>query len=186
MSSVFATWSLVSEPGPTGLSFGRFNETGVGESRQTRKTEASAGLPIIRCHDPGRGWRVSYDVELNDQLEILLLPVWRRVAAWCTAVAQSATLLTGTGSRTSSNYGTLGVASTSNVPGSRSNSVSWTGSTGNFWLFGGSGNDSTGTGGLLSWPYPICAVGIFSCCATGPALSLACMCLRPLRQAMRR
>ena len=47
-------------------------------------------------------------------------------------------------------YGTLGVASASHVPGARSNSVSWTDASGNFWLFGGSGNDSTGTSGLLN------------------------------------
>jgi N-acetylneuraminic acid mutarotase len=38
-------------------------------------------------------------------------------------------------------YGTLGQASPSNVPGARSDSISWTGSGGIFWLFGGFGND---------------------------------------------
>jgi len=47
-------------------------------------------------------------------------------------------------------YGTLGVASTNNVPGARMNAVSWTDSSGNFWLFGGTGNDSTGTSGALN------------------------------------
>jgi N-acetylneuraminic acid mutarotase len=47
-------------------------------------------------------------------------------------------------------YGTLGVAATANVPGARSGSTSWTDSKGNFWLFGGSGDDSTGTGGVLN------------------------------------
>jgi hypothetical protein len=42
-------------------------------------------------------------------------------------------------------YGTLGVASVSNVPGGREFAVSWTDSGGNFWLFGGNGYDSTGT-----------------------------------------
>jgi N-acetylneuraminic acid mutarotase len=36
-------------------------------------------------------------------------------------------------------YGTLGTAATGNSPGSRSASVSWTDSSGNFWLFGGPG-----------------------------------------------
>ncbi|MGO9648325.1 MAG: kelch repeat-containing protein [Terriglobales bacterium] len=45
-------------------------------------------------------------------------------------------------------YGTLGVASASNVPGGREGSVSWTDSSGNFWLFGGQGYDSTGTLGF--------------------------------------
>ena len=47
-------------------------------------------------------------------------------------------------------YGTLGVAATSNVPGGRWNPVGWTDSSGNLWLFGGQGLDSTGTGGWLN------------------------------------
>lgn len=38
-------------------------------------------------------------------------------------------------------YGTLGVAATSNAPGSRLGSVSWTDASGNHWLFGGNGFD---------------------------------------------
>jgi hypothetical protein len=45
----------------------------------------------------------------------------------------------------SGSYGTIGVASTGNVPGARFGAVSWTDSSGNFWLFGGEGYDSTGT-----------------------------------------
>jgi len=44
-------------------------------------------------------------------------------------------------------YGTKGVAATSNLPGGRFDAVSWTDSSGNFWLFGGTGEDSTGSGG---------------------------------------
>ncbi len=47
-------------------------------------------------------------------------------------------------------YGTLGVAAAGNVPGGRNASVSWTDSSGNFWLFGGSGFDSTDAGGWLN------------------------------------
>jgi hypothetical protein len=52
-------------------------------------------------------------------------------------------------------YGTLGVASASNVPGGRGSAVSWTDSSGNFWLFGGDGSDSTGTEAFLNdlWKY---------------------------------
>ena len=42
-------------------------------------------------------------------------------------------------------YGTQGVASASNVPGARGLSVAWTDKSGNFWLFGGGGYDSTGS-----------------------------------------
>jgi hypothetical protein len=41
-------------------------------------------------------------------------------------------------------YGVQGVASAGNTPGSRSQAVSWVDPSGNFWLFGGSGCDSSG------------------------------------------
>jgi hypothetical protein len=47
-------------------------------------------------------------------------------------------------------YGTLGVAAASNMPGSRVSAVSWTDSSGNLWLFGGLGVDSTGGSGWLN------------------------------------
>lgn len=52
-------------------------------------------------------------------------------------------------------YGTLGTPSATNMPGARSAPVSWTDSSGNFWLFGGKGYDSVGTLGDLSdlWEY---------------------------------
>ena len=52
-------------------------------------------------------------------------------------------------------YGTLGVSGNSNVPGGRSAASSWTDMGGNFWLFGGSGYDSTDTGNFLNdlWEY---------------------------------
>jgi N-acetylneuraminic acid mutarotase len=52
-------------------------------------------------------------------------------------------------------YGTLGVAAVHNVPGERANAVSWTDSSGNLWLFGGFGVDSTGNYGSLNdlWKY---------------------------------
>jgi N-acetylneuraminic acid mutarotase len=52
-------------------------------------------------------------------------------------------------------YGTLATASASNVPGARSSASSWTDSSGNLWLFGGVGDDSTGAVGNLNdlWRY---------------------------------
>jgi N-acetylneuraminic acid mutarotase len=47
-------------------------------------------------------------------------------------------------------YGTQGTASASNVPGARHIGVSWTDKSGNFWLFGGDGRDSTGSFGHLN------------------------------------
>jgi hypothetical protein len=40
-------------------------------------------------------------------------------------------------------YGTLGTAASGNTPGARSDLFSWTDPSGNFWLFGGFGYDST-------------------------------------------
>ena len=47
-------------------------------------------------------------------------------------------------------YGTIGTPSASNVPGARNSSVSWMDLSGNFWLFGGTGFDSTGANGYLN------------------------------------
>lgn len=52
-------------------------------------------------------------------------------------------------------YGTQGLAEVGNVPGARQTALSWTDPSGNFWLFGGNGIDSTGSTGLLNdlWKY---------------------------------
>jgi len=52
-------------------------------------------------------------------------------------------------------YGTLGIASPRNAPGARVLGVSWTDSSGNFWLFGGQGFAATGAVGTLNdlWKY---------------------------------
>ncbi|MGO9268910.1 MAG: choice-of-anchor D domain-containing protein [Terriglobia bacterium] len=52
-------------------------------------------------------------------------------------------------------YDTLGTPAAGNVPGGREGSVSWTDSSGDFWLFGGEGIDSAGTYGDLNdlWEY---------------------------------
>lgn len=52
-------------------------------------------------------------------------------------------------------YGTIGVAVSSNVPGARYSSVSWVDASGNLWLFGGIGYDSTGLDSRLNdlWKY---------------------------------
>jgi N-acetylneuraminic acid mutarotase len=47
-------------------------------------------------------------------------------------------------------YGTFGVAAPGNVPGHRANPNNWTDSSGNLWLFGGQGIDSTGASGWLN------------------------------------
>jgi N-acetylneuraminic acid mutarotase len=55
----------------------------------------------------------------------------------------------------SGNYGTLGVAAASNLPGARFNAAFWKDTSGNFWMFGGNGYDTNGATVYLSdlWKY---------------------------------
>lgn len=52
-------------------------------------------------------------------------------------------------------YGTQGTGSPSNIPGGNSGAGTWVDSTGKFWLFGGTGYDSTAALGMLNdlWKY---------------------------------
>ncbi|HEG44242.1 MAG TPA: hypothetical protein ENH94_09360 [Phycisphaerales bacterium] len=52
-------------------------------------------------------------------------------------------------------YGVKGVTDPNNIPGGRHGGVSWTDDTGNYWLFGGYGYDSTGNISKLNdlWKY---------------------------------
>lgn len=52
-------------------------------------------------------------------------------------------------------YGTQGVPAAGNIPGALQTALSWTDSSGHFWLFGGNGIDSAGGTGLLNdlWKY---------------------------------
>ena len=53
-------------------------------------------------------------------------------------------------------YGTQGAAAAPNMPGGRQEAVGWADASGNLWLFGGEGLDSTGTAnGILDdlWVY---------------------------------
>ncbi len=47
-------------------------------------------------------------------------------------------------------YGTLGTPAAGNIPGGRTMASSWTDSNGNFWLFGGFGDDANDTAGYLN------------------------------------
>jgi hypothetical protein len=58
-------------------------------------------------------------------------------------------------------YGSLGTPAPANIPGGRFSAVSWIDASGNLWLLGGDGYDSTGTGGYLNdlWKYTPSATG---------------------------
>jgi hypothetical protein len=55
----------------------------------------------------------------------------------------------------SATYGSLGVSNPANIPGPREAASTWTDATGNLWLFGGFGSDSTGSVSTLNdlWKY---------------------------------
>ncbi len=57
-------------------------------------------------------------------------------------------------------YGTLGVASPTNIPGARTGASSWRDASGAFWLFGGTGLDSISATGRLNdlWKFDPAAV----------------------------
>jgi N-acetylneuraminic acid mutarotase len=54
-------------------------------------------------------------------------------------------------------YGSVGVAAATNKPGGRYSAATWVDASGNFWMFGGFGYDSTGTGNFLNdvWMYNV-------------------------------
>ncbi len=54
------------------------------------------------------------------------------------------------GTNSSGTFGTLGTGSSSNVPSARFGTATFTDSSGNFWLMGGAGYDSTGGSGFLN------------------------------------
>jgi N-acetylneuraminic acid mutarotase len=59
------------------------------------------------------------------------------------------------GTISSGSYGNKGVGSARNLPSGRDSAVTWTDSSGSFWLFGGEGYDSVGSWGDLNdlWKY---------------------------------
>jgi hypothetical protein len=57
---------------------------------------------------------------------------------------------------TPGNFGTQGLAASTNVPGARWLSAAWSDTRGNLWLFGGQGFDATGNGSLGDlWEYAL-------------------------------
>ena len=60
-----------------------------------------------------------------------------------------------TGGNQTGIYGTLGTAASTNVPGSRFETIGWIDASGNIWIFGGVGYDGAGKAGYLNdlWKY---------------------------------
>jgi len=75
---------------------------------------------------------------------ILTVSVWNDLWEYNPTTNEWTWMGGSTTANASGSYGTLGVPSASNFPGGRLDAVSWTDSSGNFWLFGGDGIDSNG------------------------------------------
>lgn len=107
----------------------------------------------------------SYDVTIKTQPSKELCAVTSGASGTDTGDVGNVTVVCGYGEWTweggastanaSGVYGTQGTAATSNVPGARYGSSSWTDSSGHFWLFGGVGYDLTSATGYLNdlWEY---------------------------------
>ncbi len=96
-------------------------------------TDSSGNLWLFGGYGYDSEWSLGY---LND--------LWKFNGTDWTWVSGDKTV------RQSGIYGSPGVADPANKPGSRYRSISWTDSSGNLWLFGGSGLDSAGNYGNLN------------------------------------
>ena len=113
-------------------------------------TAASTNMPRARYHAvswtdaSGKFWlfgglgyySAGKEGEFND--------LWKFDGANWTWVSGSSTV------DQAGDYGAKGTAASTNVPGARDSGVSWTDASGNLWLFGGLGYDSTGTADQLN------------------------------------
>lgn len=95
--------------------------------------DASEGAPLSWTDKSGNLWLFGGGTTFNDLWEFNpSTKEWTWISGSSTPNAAGV-------------YGTQGVASALNTPGARGLSVAWTDSSGNFWLFGGGGFDSTDT-----------------------------------------
>jgi hypothetical protein len=133
-------WTWVSGPSSGGL-YGSYGAQGIA---------APGNIPGIRfaavswIDSAGRLWLFGgYGCATSGDAS-MLNDLWVYSAGQWTWVSGS------NGTNAIGSYGVQGVAAASNVPGARYGSVSWTDSSGKFWLFGGYGFDSTGTASFLN------------------------------------
>jgi hypothetical protein len=132
-------WTWVSGS-DTGNSSGVYGTLGVGSTGNVPGGRSNSASWI---DSSGNLWLFSGDVEINDLWEF-------------NPSAKTWTWMGGSDARFAGGiYGTLGVSSSTNVPGARYSAASWTDNSGNFWLYGGMGYDSAGKVGLLNdlWRY---------------------------------
>jgi N-acetylneuraminic acid mutarotase len=77
-------------------------------------------------------------IVLQSQAQLTPLAFWKARYLWTWMGGSSTQTLSGI-------YGTMGTGSTANFPGNRQKSATWSDASGNFWVFGGYGNDIYGS-----------------------------------------
>ncbi len=148
-------WELNPSTSPPTFSFAS-GSTLAGQAGVYTGTEAPGGRwsPVSWTDQNGNFWMfggLGFDASgtlgfLNDLWEFT-------GGAWVFVAGSSV-------ANTNGLYGTMGTPAGTNAPGGRQTAVGWTDTAGNLWLFGGEGEDATGTAsGVLNdlWVYNIVA-----------------------------
>lgn len=94
----------------------------------------------------GNFWFFGGDVRFDDSCGCTYNDLWEYTPATHEWAWMGGSILSGdsgTPMKVPGQYGTLGLPAPANIPGSRDSGMSWTDSSGNLWLFGGEGYDST-------------------------------------------
>lgn len=122
-------------------------------------TPGARDTPAVWADQNGNLWLFGGFYEVNTQTTTYysyLNDLWEfntTVNQWAWMGGSSTLPVCGTGPITCNQhgvYGTLGTPAPANLPGGRHQSVSWTDTNGDVWLFGGIGADSTGVVGYLN------------------------------------
>jgi hypothetical protein len=119
-------------------SYGTLGSSGMGHTPGARQqpvswTDASGNFWLFG----GNTWQAQGSYALMNDL-------WKYSGGqWTWVAGSSVPVQTGI-------YGSLGVPSPNNTPGPRYQSIGWIDASGDLWLFGGLGYDSTGTEGSLN------------------------------------
>jgi hypothetical protein len=133
------TWTWVSGSNTHGVIVGVYGTQGVAAANNVPGSRCSAVSWIDGSGDlwlfggQGYGSNETVNGDLNDLWEYS--PATKE---WTWVDGSN----TGTQQGPSGVYGTLGFPAATNVPGGRDSAVSWTDSSGNFWLFGGESTES--------------------------------------------
>jgi N-acetylneuraminic acid mutarotase len=140
------TWSLVAFPGTLNGVYGTIN---VANSSNFPGARWGA---TVRVDPSGRLWLFGgYGYDSSSNVPGLLNDLWVFQGGVWTWVSGSST------ANAPGDYGVLGTAAASNIPGARQSSASWLDASGNFWVFGGFDLNGTGQPDALNdlWEYNV-------------------------------